>query len=72
LRFDRSLRHRLEVEYFSYRRRLRKLIARFDRERPPRTEAVSIAGPTTAEGQFAEWGVQPVSRLRGGGANANG
>jgi hypothetical protein len=65
LRFDHSPRHRLEVEYYSYRRRLRKLLARFDRERPPRTQRAPVAGPVSEPERFAEWGVQPVSRLRG-------
>ncbi len=66
LRFDRSPRHRLEVEYYSYRRRLRKLLARFDRERPPQPRRVltTNGAPAPASEPFADWAAQPVSRER--------
>jgi len=66
LRFDRSPRHRLEVEYYSYRRRLRKLLARFDREQPPQAVREPATAPASVPDRFAEWVAQPVSRETGG------
>jgi hypothetical protein len=65
LSFDRSPRHRLEVEYYSYRRRLRKLLARFDREQPPRPVPAPVADTTPAASRFDAWAPQPANRLRG-------
>jgi cation diffusion facilitator CzcD-associated flavoprotein CzcO len=43
LRFDHSPRHQIEVEYYSYRERLKKILARFERDLPA-TPIPSLAG----------------------------
>ncbi|MFO0901731.1 MAG: NAD(P)-binding domain-containing protein [Pirellulales bacterium] len=45
LHFDSSPRHRIEVEYYSYRERLKRLLARFERNLPPEPIPLSETAP---------------------------
>lgn len=51
LRFDRSPRHQIEVEYYSYRERLRRLLARFDRVLPAQAIPLPESSPVFAPAQ---------------------
>ncbi|MFO0869962.1 MAG: NAD(P)-binding domain-containing protein [Pirellulales bacterium] len=46
--FDSSPRHRMEVEYYSYRERLRRLLARFDRDLPAEATPLRVLAPRLA------------------------
>jgi len=51
LRFDASPRHQIEVEYYSYRERLKRLLARFEQSTPAEPAPVEAASPALLPAQ---------------------